>query len=84
MSGDDGNTDAPRQATVDTGGACPICDKPINPAYRPFCSKRCADIDLGRWLGERYVVPDRAVNDDDDWSSDAPDAPPTDGDPRGH
>ncbi len=25
--------------------------------YRPFCSKRCADIDLGRWLGERYRVP---------------------------
>ncbi|GAB5468144.1 MAG: DNA gyrase inhibitor YacG [Rhodospirillales bacterium] len=36
---------------------CPICAKPSSPDYRPFCSKRCADIDLGRWLGERYRVP---------------------------
>jgi uncharacterized protein len=26
-------------------------------AYRPFCSKRCADIDLGRWLKENYRIP---------------------------
>ncbi|HLG88804.1 MAG TPA: DNA gyrase inhibitor YacG [Alphaproteobacteria bacterium] len=39
------------------GGACPICGKPVDPNLRSFCSKRCADIDLGRWLGERYVVP---------------------------
>jgi endogenous inhibitor of DNA gyrase (YacG/DUF329 family) len=38
------------------GGGCPICGKPADPSLRPFCSKRCADIDLGRWLGERYVV----------------------------
>jgi endogenous inhibitor of DNA gyrase (YacG/DUF329 family) len=36
---------------------CPICDKPAEPAYRPFCSRRCADIDLGRWLNESYVLP---------------------------
>ena len=36
---------------------CPICGKPRSEAYRPFCSKHCADIDLGRWLGGRYVVP---------------------------
>jgi endogenous inhibitor of DNA gyrase (YacG/DUF329 family) len=36
---------------------CPICGKPISEDYRPFCSKRCADIDLGRWLGGRYAVP---------------------------
>lgn len=35
---------------------CPICRKPATAAYRPFCSKRCADLDLGRWLSERYVV----------------------------
>jgi endogenous inhibitor of DNA gyrase (YacG/DUF329 family) len=37
---------------------CPICGKPIDPAFRPFCSKRCADVDLGRWLNESYVVPE--------------------------
>ena len=36
---------------------CPICGKPRSEAYRPFCSKHCADIDLGRWLGGRYAVP---------------------------
>ncbi|WP_299822021.1 DNA gyrase inhibitor YacG [uncultured Jannaschia sp.] len=36
---------------------CPICAKPIDPAYRPFCSRRCADVDLGRWLNGSYAVP---------------------------
>jgi endogenous inhibitor of DNA gyrase (YacG/DUF329 family) len=36
---------------------CPICRKPSDPAHKPFCSKRCADVDLGRWLTERYSVP---------------------------
>ena len=36
---------------------CPICGKPAAPAARPFCSKRCADIDLYRWLGGVYAVP---------------------------
>lgn len=35
---------------------CPICGKPAEARYRPFCSKRCADVDLGRWLGERYRI----------------------------
>jgi endogenous inhibitor of DNA gyrase (YacG/DUF329 family) len=43
---------------------CPICGKPRVEAYRPFCSKRCADVDLGRWLGEVYTVP--VVESDDD------------------
>ncbi|MFY0596754.1 MAG: DNA gyrase inhibitor YacG [Cognatishimia sp.] len=37
--------------------ACPICKKPTEQAYRPFCSKRCADIDLGKWFGEEYSTP---------------------------
>ena len=41
---------------------CPICSKPSVPAYRPFCSKRCADIDLAKWLNEDYSAP--AVDDD--------------------
>jgi len=36
---------------------CPICEKRGVPDYRPFCSKRCANIDLGRWLKEGYRVP---------------------------
>lgn len=36
---------------------CPICRKATVAAYRPFCSRRCADIDLRRWLTEGYAVP---------------------------
>jgi endogenous inhibitor of DNA gyrase (YacG/DUF329 family) len=35
---------------------CPICGKPAMPGHRPFCSKRCRDIDLGRWLRDVYRV----------------------------
>ncbi|QDL91688.1 DNA gyrase inhibitor YacG [Paroceanicella profunda] len=37
--------------------SCPICARPTEPAYRPFCSKRCADVDLGRWLQGSYSIP---------------------------
>ena len=36
---------------------CPVCGKPPQPEYRPFCSRRCADVDLQRWLTGRYAVP---------------------------
>lgn len=36
---------------------CPICRKETDPRYRPFCSKRCADVDLGRWLSGAYAIP---------------------------
>jgi hypothetical protein len=36
---------------------CPICGKPTVAEHRPFCSQRCARIDLGRWLGEAYSIP---------------------------
>ncbi len=36
---------------------CPICSKPTDVAFKPFCSKRCADIDLNRWLSGVYAVP---------------------------
>ncbi|HEY2048633.1 MAG TPA: DNA gyrase inhibitor YacG [Caulobacteraceae bacterium] len=35
---------------------CPICGKPMDSAYRPFCSRRCADVDLQRWLTGRYAI----------------------------
>ena len=37
-------------------GSCPLCGRPTERTHRPFCSRRCADIDLGRWLGEKYRV----------------------------
>ena len=40
-----------------TAAKCPICGKPADAVLRPFCSKRCADVDLHRWLSGRYVVP---------------------------
>ena len=39
--------------------SCKICKKPALEAYAPFCSKRCADIDLGRWLKGSYAIPGR-------------------------
>jgi uncharacterized protein len=38
------------------GVLCPICGKVRDQRYRPFCSKRCADIDLARWLGGDYRI----------------------------
>jgi endogenous inhibitor of DNA gyrase (YacG/DUF329 family) len=52
------------------GPKCPICGEPRVEEHRPFCSKRCADIDLGRWLEGRYAVPGASVataeNEDDE------------------
>ena len=44
---------------------CPICEKPMDPAFKPFCSKRCADIDLSRWLKGVYSVPAEEGPDDE-------------------
>jgi hypothetical protein len=54
--------------------ACPICAKPRAADYAPFCSKRCADVDLHRWLQGAYAVP--AVEDDGD-AEDAEDQDPS-------
>lgn len=45
--------------------ACPICQKPTDPAYRPFCSRRCADVDLAKWLGGGYAIPGPPAEEDD-------------------
>ena len=52
-------TVAPRRAP------CPICGRPSEPKFRAFCSKRCADVDLNRWLSGVYAVP-VTENDDED------------------
>ncbi|WND04046.1 DNA gyrase inhibitor YacG [Temperatibacter marinus] len=36
---------------------CPTCKKETVQKYRPFCSKRCADIDLGQWMSGGYALP---------------------------
>ncbi|MGR3436277.1 MAG: DNA gyrase inhibitor YacG [Shimia sp.] len=56
--------------------SCPVCGRPTQAAHRPFCSRRCADVDLARWLSGGYAIP--ASEDDPD----APE-PPTD-DPKPH
>ena len=55
------------------GRRCPICRKPATREHRPFCSKRCAQIDLGRWLGEVYRAEsdDDAMSDSEVWSETA-------------
>ncbi|MHA7852333.1 DNA gyrase inhibitor YacG [Roseovarius sp.] len=42
---------------------CPICQKPTDTRFRPFCSKRCADVDLGKWFGGDYAVPSQDPED---------------------
>ncbi|MFQ5562492.1 MAG: DNA gyrase inhibitor YacG [Parvularculaceae bacterium] len=49
-------------------GDCPICGKGSVEAYAPFCSKRCADVDLHRWLSGRYAIP--AQDDESDGGGD--------------
>lgn len=52
---------------------CPICGKPAQKDFTPFCSKRCADIDLGRWFKGDYAVP--VMEDDGDIGEDDSEAP---------
>ncbi|WP_297299373.1 DNA gyrase inhibitor YacG [uncultured Methylovirgula sp.] len=51
---------------------CPICGKPASEAERPFCSRRCADIDLHRWLSGAYAVPVRPDDEPEDSALDEP------------
>ena len=44
--------------------ACPICRRPTDPHFAPFCSQRCTDVDLGRWLNERYAIPEPDESDE--------------------
>lgn len=51
--------------------SCPICKKPTDPAYKPFCSRRCADVDLARWLRADYAIP-APLTEMDEETADAP------------
>ncbi len=45
--------------------SCPGCGKPTDQTYRPFCSKRCADVDLGRWMNGDYALPSQDPDDEE-------------------
>ena len=51
-------------------GRCPICRRAGEAKYRPFCSKRCSDVDLARWLGGAYVVAGSGADADEDGDDD--------------
>lgn len=56
----------PRPTSSARPRGCPICGKPPAPHDLPFCSARCAEIDLGRWFGEAYRIPGPPATPDDD------------------
>jgi uncharacterized protein len=58
---------------------CPVCGQAEQDAYRPFCSKRCADVDLHRWLSGGYVIAGRPDEEEDSPGSE----PPRDGGEEG-
>lgn len=65
-----GEKDAPGSKAgnkVGRGRPCPICGAPAVEKFRPFCSVRCADIDLGRWFGGRYSVPAVEPPEGEEW-----------------
>jgi uncharacterized protein len=55
----------PKPADIPRLARCPICSKPAMEQFRPFCSRRCADVDLNRWLSGAYVVPTTPEEDED-------------------
>lgn len=58
--------------------SCPICGKPAAADRHPFCSRRCADVDLARWLGGRYAIPGAPVAEDELPARVPPDGPASD------
>jgi endogenous inhibitor of DNA gyrase (YacG/DUF329 family) len=68
---------ASNQSPGTSSAKCPICSRPTVPDYRPFCSRRCADVDLSRWLRSTYAIPaeDNAEASEEDAS--VPDARPS-------
>jgi endogenous inhibitor of DNA gyrase (YacG/DUF329 family) len=56
--------EAAKESVKASAKPCPICGKPATAASRPFCSERCRDVDLNRWLSNSYAIP--AAKDDDE------------------
>ena len=62
--------------------SCPICARDTVAEFRPFCSRRCADVDLGRWMTGAYAVPSTDPDDAEEAARAAGDAPPDDPGPH--
>ena len=60
------NGPAEKETGKKPGTRCPMCGRPYDELYRPFCSKRCANIDLSRWLSGGYVIPGNAADEEGD------------------
>jgi uncharacterized protein len=56
---------AAKDASAPRAKRCPICGKPAVAQFRAFCSRRCADVDLNRWLSGVYAVPGKPEDDED-------------------
>ncbi|MBX9926901.1 MAG: DNA gyrase inhibitor YacG [Hyphomicrobiaceae bacterium] len=64
--------DTPEQSDIPRrGGKCPICAKPTSDTARPFCSPRCREIDLGRWLSGSYVIAGGGTDEDGEETSES-------------
>jgi endogenous inhibitor of DNA gyrase (YacG/DUF329 family) len=57
--------DPPDQAAEKPAKPCPTCGKPAAGPALPFCSPRCRDVDLNRWLKGTYVIPGKDDEDED-------------------
>ena len=79
------NAEVRKFAAAGRGRKCPNCGQPVEVAYRPFCSRRCAQLDLGRWFREGYRIPTQEAPEGDEVAApdngQEPDAEPED-DPR--
>jgi endogenous inhibitor of DNA gyrase (YacG/DUF329 family) len=56
--------------TQQPAAKCPICGEPAVPEFFPFSSKRCAEVDLNRWLSDRYFIPAVEAEPDDEIPTD--------------
>ncbi len=66
MTANDNESPGPRPGPPKSERKCPICGKPRSERYDPFCSKRCADVDLHRWLKGSYVIPGPPAKEEPD------------------
>ena len=55
----------PERVRAPSTPRCPICGKPAVTEFGAFCSRRCADVDLNRWLSGVYAVPGKVEEDED-------------------
>jgi endogenous inhibitor of DNA gyrase (YacG/DUF329 family) len=72
------DSDPQQGAGAKRAGRCPVCGKPRSETFRPFCSKRCAHVDLNRWLSGVYRIETKEEPEET-----APFAPPSPGDEDG-